>query len=126
MEAYFQFLESDGRSSTTIRDARYRAKAFIRPKLSSVEAAALTTDRLRHWRDDLVRTPPRLRPGASRRNTGADRRRYSGRGAHRPTAHGRFYGPRSTTPSVNGKIASDAAWRKVKPFKGVDAARHAI
>jgi hypothetical protein len=61
MEAYFRFLESESRSSRTIRDARFRDEAFIRPKLGNVEAGTLTAERLRKWRDDLVRMAPRIR-----------------------------------------------------------------
>src|SRR5580704_11367649 len=61
MEAYFEFLESDGRPKHTIRDARYRDSAFIRYKFDDVDIAALTSKRLRRWRDDLATAAPRLR-----------------------------------------------------------------
>ena len=61
MEAYFEFLESDGRPKHTLRDARYRDSAFIRYKFDDVDIAALTSKRLRRWRDDLATAAPRLR-----------------------------------------------------------------
>ena len=35
MDAYLRFLGGDGRGAYTIRDARYRDQAFIRPKLGN-------------------------------------------------------------------------------------------
>ena len=61
MDDYFRFLEGDGRSKHSIYDARRRDEVLIRPDLGKVKVAALTTDRLRHWRDKLVTTAPRLR-----------------------------------------------------------------
>src|SRR5262249_31695247 len=61
MDAYLALIESEGRSAQTIRDARYRDRALIRPALGKLKIADLTTDRLRRWRDDLVRVAPRLR-----------------------------------------------------------------
>jgi hypothetical protein len=61
MGSYFEFLEGDGRSPASIRDARYRDAAFIRPKLGDAEVAALTAERLRQWRDDIAKQSPRLR-----------------------------------------------------------------
>jgi integrase len=125
MEDYFQFLENDGRGTYTIRDARYRDKAFIRPKLGGVEVAALTADKLRRWRDDLVQTAPhvRTRRGETQKHrsvTSDDARR-----ARRSSANRIWTVLRAALNQAfqNGKAASDLAWRKVKPFKNVDTAR---
>ena len=53
--------KSDGRSDHAIQDVRYRANALILPKLGTVKVAALTSERLRRWRDELVSVGPRLR-----------------------------------------------------------------
>jgi hypothetical protein len=66
MDAYLAWLESEGRSVAAIADARYRDRAFVRPKLGEVEVASLTADKLRHWRDGLARAAPRLRTRAGR------------------------------------------------------------
>jgi integrase len=123
MEAYFRYLESEGRAAHTIRDARYRYEAFIRPKLGNAEAAALTAERLRKWRDDLVHLPPRLRtkvgePQKHKANNGDQR-------ARRASANRTWTILRAGLNHAfeHGKIASDVEWRRVKPFKNVDAAR---
>jgi integrase len=124
MEAYFSYLESEGRSAESIRDARWRDEAFIRPKLGKVEAAALTAERLRKWRNDLALAPPRLRtkegqPQKHKADKGEQR-------ARRASANRTWTILRAALNYAffeTHKIASDTEWRRVKPFKGVDAAR---
>ena len=125
MDDYFQFLEADGRGTHTLRDARYRDKAFIRPKLGDVEVPALTVDKLRRWRDGLASTAPRLRTkkGETQKHRGVasdDAKR-----ARRSSANRTWTILRAALNHAfeNGKAVSDLAWRKVKPFKNVDAAR---
>ena len=60
LDDYFRYLKSDGRSEHAIRDTRYRANLIL-PKLGTVKISALTSDRLRRWRDELVSLGPRLR-----------------------------------------------------------------
>jgi integrase len=126
IDDYLRFLESDGRSPHSIRDTRCRADAFIRPELGQTKAAALSTDRLRRWRERLVTTAPRLRT-----RKGAEQQ-------YRPLADGED-ARRARRASTNrtwtvlrgalnhafgeGKVESDLAWRKVKPFRNVDRAR---
>jgi integrase len=123
VEAYLEFLEHNRK---TARDARYRAEAFILPKLGDIEVAALTTDILRKWHAALAKALPRTRtkPGEAQRHRAfngddeAVRRRRSSTNRVlsilKSALNHAFH---------DGKIASDVAWRKVKPFKGVDAAR---
>jgi len=125
VDDYFHFLKSDGRSEHAIRDARYRADALILPRLGSVKVAVLTSDRLRRWRDELVSVAPRLRTREGdeqkyRRTDGEDARR-----ARRASANRTWTILRAALNQAfsEGKIESDFAWRKVKPFKKVDVAR---
>jgi len=125
MDAYLALIESEGRSAQTVRDARYRHKALIRPVIGRVKVAELTTDRLRRWRDDLVKTAPRLRTrnGDKQKHrvaTGDDARR-----ARRASANRTWTILRAALNHAfhDGKVGSDLAWRKVKPFRSVDSAR---
>jgi integrase len=126
MEAYFEFLESDGRPKHTLRDARYRDSAFIRYKFDDVDIAALTSKRLRRWRDDLATAAPRLR---TRKGESQKHRKMAdnedARRARRASANRMWTILRAALNHAfeNGKVDSDIAWRKVKPFKRVDAAR---
>jgi hypothetical protein len=126
MEAYFEFWESDGRPKHTIRDARYRDSAFIRYKFDDVYIIALTSKRLRRWRDDLATAAPRLR---TRKGESQKHRKMADnedpRRARRASANRTWTILRAALNHAfeNGKVDSDIAWRKVKPFKRVDAAR---
>ena len=125
IRAYLEFLESDGRGAHTIRDARYRANGLILPKLGDEEVSALTSGRLRKWRDDLVKAHPRVRTkkGDTQKHrpvTGEDAKR-----ARRSSANRTWTVLRAALNHAfqNDKAPSDHAWRKVKPFKKVDGAR---
>jgi integrase len=123
---YLLFLESDGRSPFSIYSTRCRACALIIPELGSVRLATLTSDRLRRWRDGVVTTPPRLRT----RNGEPQKYRSAKNGEddvrrRRATANRVWTVLRSALNHAyrEGKADTDAAWRRVKPFKGVNAAR---
>jgi len=126
LDDYFRFLEGDGRSHHSIQDAQCRANAHVRPELGAAKLAALTSERLRHWRDGLARQPARLRtPTGDRqkyRDSGND---SDGRRARRASANRTWTIVRAALNHAftEGKVESDAAWRKVKPYKAVDAAR---
>jgi integrase len=126
LDDYFRFLEGEGRSSHSVRDAQYRADALIRPDLGAIKLATLTSERLRNWRDQLAKRPARLRT----RNGDRQKYRVDDNGGDALRAR------RASTNRVwtilraalnhaftEGRVESDAAWRKVKPYKGVDAAR---
>jgi hypothetical protein len=122
MDSYIAFLESEGRSLAAIKDTRYRDRAFIRPKLGALEVAELTADKLRHWRDGLAKAAPRLRTKqgeAQKHKDGADVR------ARRATANRTWTTLRAglNLAFEAGRVDSDKAWRRVKPFKGVETAR---
>jgi integrase len=123
VEAYLAYLEADRGKIAT--DARHCAAAFIYPTLGDVEVAALTAEVLRRWHTNLAKTPARVRskPGKQQHrahdgSAEALRRRRSS--ANRILA--------TLRAALNhafreGKVGSDSAWRKVRPFMGVNAAR---
>ena len=126
LDAYLRFLASDGRSEAAIYDARRRIEAFIRPALGGIRLSALTSDRLRRWRDETAGAAPRLRT----RKGEAQKHREpvetdDARRARRATANRTWTVLRSALNHAfrEGKVESDIAWRKVKPFRSVDAAR---
>jgi integrase len=124
LDSYVRMLEGEGRSRHSIRDTVYRTNAFIRPQLGKVAAAVLTTERLRNWRDDIAKQPARLRTrkGGNQKyhpaRDDADRKR-------RATANRLWSILRAALNHAfhDGKVEYDMAWRKVRPFKGVGAAR---
>jgi integrase len=123
VEAYLESLEAHGKSAV---DARHRAKAHIYPTLGDVEVASLTTPVLRQWLAKLAKALPRARtkPGKPQQHRAFDgsgeaiRRRKSS--ANRTWTILRAALNHAFRDDL---VESDAAWRKVKSFKGVDSAR---
>jgi integrase len=115
------------RKPTTAREWRYMAQAHILPVLGKLELAKLTTERIRKWHEELAEQPARLRsrPGAKQRyrepNGDPDEAR-----ARRATANRNLTVLKAALNHAwhGGELScSDEAWRKVKPFRGADAAR---
>lgn len=126
IDNYLRTLEGEGRSRQSIQDTKYRIEAFIRPKLGKTSIGALTSERLRNWRDDIAKAPPRLRTanGDEQQFRDAPDNEDAGR-KRRASANRTWTVLRAALNHAfhDGKIESDTAWRKVKPFKNVDAAR---
>jgi integrase len=121
-ESYLEFLEAHRK---TAADTRYRFNAFVYPELGDLEVAALKPEHLRVWLMALAKAPARIRTARGKPQQ------------HRPGKGSEFLRCRRVSAnrirtilfaSLNlayrdGKVASDAAWRQVKPFQRVDAAR---
>jgi integrase len=122
---YLRFLESDGRSPHSVRDARYRVEAFVRPRLGTVKLAALTSDQLRRWRDETAKAPPRLRTRNGNKQKHREMVGEDAKRARRATVNRTWNMLRAALNHAfnDGKADSDLAWRKVKPFRRVDATR---
>jgi integrase len=120
---YLAFLRHDGRSDAAIRDAAYRIEAFIRPTLGRREVHSLKSDEYRRWRDQIANTPARLRT-----KDGSKQKHRAGAGAsraRRATVNRIWTTFRAALNHAfaEGRVASDTAWRKVKPFREVESAR---
>jgi integrase len=120
VESYLQFLDTHRKTGY---GARHRARAHILPTLGHIEVQALTTELLRKWLTELARTPARVRttPGAKQQHRKLD---HSADGIRRR----RVTANAILKAALNfawreGRTPSDAAWRRVRPFEGVDAAR---
>jgi integrase len=121
---YLDWFRSTGRKSLVQTGASVRV--FILPQLGDVDILSLTSARLRKWHADIAAAPPRVRtkPGNKQnlRDTSDDpeapRRR-------RATANRILTVLKAALNHAwrEGKVASDDAWRRVAPFREVDAAR---
>lgn len=109
-----------------VRNAEYTFNAFVLPELGSVLLEKLTPDRLTKWRNKLATAPKRVRSKMNA-NTQATRATPDDDDARRKR--------KATTNRIltmlkaalnrafqAGRVASDSAWRKVKPFRKVDEA----
>jgi integrase len=121
---YCAYLEHNGQDP---HDARRRANAFILPGLGSLECSKLTAERLRSWLAALAKTPPRLRTsrGEAQQHGDLDHTDAEAIRRRRATANRNFTVLRAALNHAfrEGKVQSDIAWRRVKPFRSVDAAR---
>ena len=123
VEMYLQVLEAHGKSAV---DSRHRAQAHIYPMLGTIEVATLSTDLLRKWHAGLAKALPRARtkPGKPQQyrefdgGEEATRRRKSSANRVLTILKAAF-----NHAFRDGKTPTDSAWRKVKHFKNVDAAR---
>jgi integrase len=126
MADYLAFLKGEGRTNHAIQDARYRIDAFIRPRLGTMKAAALTAEVLRRWRDEIASAAPRLRTRKGEQQRHGDvAEREDERRARRASANRTWTTLRAALNHAfrDGKVETDIAWRKVKPFRGVETAR---
>lgn len=105
---------------------RNRIDAIIRPSLGSIAADKLTATQIADWHNARATSPAKLRTGKLalaenvRHLTDATAKRRRRSTANRDltvlkAVLNRAYGA--------GHVRSDDAWRKVKPFKAVDAAK---
>jgi integrase len=124
--AYIRWLVAEGRSAAAIRRTRYTADAFILPALGTVELAKLTSEQLQRWRDELVRRPARIR------TRHGERQRHRARSDDADAVRARRVSVNRVRVTLiaalnhafrAGHVSSDLAWRRLRPFKGVDKAR---
>lgn len=103
------------------------ANARILPELGRLDVVALTSARLRRWHEDLAAKPKliRTRAGAAEQNLGAVAVDSEAIRSRRSTANRVLTILKAALNLAfhDGRVASDHAWRKVKPFKGVDSAK---
>jgi integrase len=132
LDDYFKWLESEGRSAAAVQDAKGRAATFIRPKLGEKEVAALIAKELRTFRNGIAESLPRVRtkPGENPKHrsapTGATADELEdAKRARRGSANRIWTILRAALNHAyeEEEVSSNAAWDKVKPFKGVDKAR---
>jgi integrase len=99
---------------------RYTFEAHILPELGDVRVEALTAERLRRWHQKLAEAPARMRGGNRRKATTEDAKR-----ARKATANGILKDLKAALNRAleDGLVERGDAWRRVKPFHGVDAPR---
>lgn len=124
LDAYLTKLDTEGRAS--LGDARSRCRTTIRPALGSVALERLTAAQLRRFLDDIAKRPRLVRGkrGAAARETQpADT--DAARRSRRSNANRTWTTLRAALNNAfaDGRVASDAAWRRVAPLRNADTAR---
>jgi integrase len=122
INSYVEFLETNRKSG---REGRYAADAFILPTLGSIEVAALTTDQIQAWLTKVAKTPARIRTKKGERQQFKTQKHPENARRRKSTANRILTILKAALNRAwrGGKVASDAAWRRVEPFEGVDSAR---
>jgi integrase len=121
---YLDHLKAMGRST---RDAEGRAAVRITPVLGDVLVTELTADTLRRWLSKLGEAPAMMR---TRRGAAQKFREHSADDAEairrrRSTANRTWTVLRAALNFAfsEGLVSTDNAWKRVKAFRDVDAAR---
>ena len=123
VDDYFADYEARGKG---VRDTRTQVDAHVIPEFGEIEVAELTANKIRQWHRALAERPRRLRspklgPVKYAKATDDDESKR-----RRKSTANRVLGMFKALLNYayqQGKVATDEAWRPVKPFKGVDAPR---
>lgn len=121
---YFSAQRRKGAKGAT-KDEK-SANARILPELGPIEVSTLTSARLRRWHEDLAAKPKLIRTRAgSEQKVAALSVTPEAIRSRRSTANRVLTILKAALNLAfhDGHVPSDHAWRKVKPFKGVDVAK---
>ena len=125
-EAIADYMEDYSSRGKSVADTQWRIDAFILPKFGNKEIAELDTRTIRGWHRALAKQPARLRsakgqPVRYREATGdPDETRRRKSSANRVLT---ILKAALNHAWEEGRVESDDAWRRVKPFPKVDTAR---
>jgi integrase len=114
------------RGGKAVYETRKAAETHILPILGSISAAKLTAKKIEDWHHALAENPARVRT-----KLGMEQNYRKAAGGHDSIRQRRATANRILTvlkAALNhawkaGHVASDDAWRRVKPFKAVETAR---
>lgn len=125
LEAYF--AEREQRGSKGLAKDRAAANVRILPDLGDVELAKLSTKRIRDWQSALATAPKLTRTGhmtRKRKTVAIDKKDTDAVRARRSTANRTLTVLKAALNHAfnEGRVVSDDAWRKVKPFREADSA----
>lgn len=125
-DAIADYLAWYARHRKALYEVTRRANVDILPKLGSIPVDEINARTIRRWHENLAASPPRLRSAKH----GPQRAREmptdpEGLRKRRATANKTLIILKAALNRAfeEDSAAKDDAWRKVKPFRGVDAAR---
>jgi integrase len=126
-DAVTDYLKAyERRGGRAIYDTRRAADTHILPMLGTNSVAKLTARRVEDWHQRLAEQPARIRtkPGKKQRHRTIDKS-SDGIRKRRATANRVLTVLKAALNHAwkSGHVASDDAWRRVRPFKRVEAAR---
>lgn len=106
-------------------NTKRRVEQFVRPALGKVKLAKLTAAQVRTFHNDRATTPARLRTRKGEEQKLRPLDTSEAKRKRKATANRDLTVLKAALnlAYANGRIASDHAWRHVKPFKNVDGAK---
>ena len=122
IEEYLAWVDHNRKSG---KDSRTRAHAYILPSLGDAEIAKLTTPQLRKWLQTMAESPARIRSAKGNDQRHKELNSADAKRRRKATANRVFTILRAALNQAwrEGKVGSDQAWRRVKPYPSVNAAR---
>lgn len=125
LDAYF--ADRDRRGSKGVAKDKAAANLRIRSDLGEIELGKLTAKRIRDWHTGLATAPKLSRTGRTkkkRKSQAINPKDGDAVRARRSTANRTLTVLKAALNHAfhEGRVVSDDAWRKVKPFREVDAA----
>lgn len=114
-----------GFTGKDLANTKRRIEQFIRPALGDVRLAQLGSAQVRGFLNDRANTPARLRTRPGRKQKFRPLDTDEARRKRKSTANRDLTVLKAALnlAYANERIGTDRAWRTVKPFKNVDAAR---
>lgn len=118
LDDYLEWFQANRKSYASTKQA---CKIHIRPAFGKHPLSSLTTKEIRKWHHALAKAPPRARTKAGADNPNV--RRESPARARQATANRLLTNLKAALNYAwhEGYIDTDEAWRKVRPFRNVDA-----
>lgn len=124
LDEYLTRLEAE--HSKSLGDARNRADNLIRPALGSRLVRDLDRDAVTKWRNDVAKRPRHVRGKAGKKSRAlASPQTEDEKRRRQASANRTLTVLRAALNQAfrDGRVDSDVAWRAVKPFREVEAAR---
>lgn len=124
LDSYFSERERKG--SKGLDKDRAAARARILPYLSDVEISKLSTKRLRDWQSTIAKSPKLARAGKNtpkQKHQKLDTVDADAQRARKSSANRTLTVLKAALNMAyhDGRVLTDDAWRKVKPFREADA-----
>ncbi|CDK97854.1 Integrase family protein [Magnetospirillum gryphiswaldense MSR-1 v2] len=123
LDLYLAWFLQHRKSYVTLKNA---VEAHVRPALGNIEISALTPQKVRTFHEQIAQAPPRRR-GWDKQKTQQTTTPMSleQKRQRRSTANRVLTTLKAALNHAytEGRISSDEAWRRVKPFRNVDSAR---
>lgn len=120
LDDYLEWFQANRKSYASTKQA---CDLHIRPEFGSRPLADLTTTEIRKWHQNVAKAPPRARTkaGATKPNV----RKETNQRARQATANRLLTILKAALNHAwhDGRAGTDEPWRKVKPFRNVDAPR---